>query len=131
MKPPLASSLILAARVFTVVYGVILVVLAVIPSIEGQGFGASDGVLHAVAYGLFGGLLLVSVSGRLSVPRAAMAAVGGASAFGLLTEVLQFLVPYRCFEVLDVVADSIGAIAVVLFLLVSFKVLGGCRWFRT
>lgn len=132
MKPSRASSLIVAARILTVFYGVILVILAVLPRIEGHGLGAPDFVLHGVAYGLFGGLLWVSgLDRRISGMRLGMAAVGGAALFGLLTEILQFFISYRSFEVADVVADTIGAMVVVLFLVVAFEVLGGRRWVRT
>ena len=114
-----APSLVGKARVLTVLYGTILIVLAVIPRVEGAGVGVSDWVLHALAYGLFGGLLLVSSFGS-----GAWLAVGGATALGLATELLQLFVPYRRFEILDVVADSFGAFLVVLILAAGIKVAG-------
>ncbi len=111
------------ARALTVVYGTILVVLAVIPRVEGGGVGVSDWVLHALAYGVLGGLLLGSglVSG-------AVMAAGGATAFGLATEFLQMLIPYRSFEILDVVADSVGAFFVILVIMAGNKVAGAFGW---
>ncbi len=118
-----APSLAGKARALTVVYGTILIVLAVIPRFEGTGVGVSDCILHALAYGVFGGLLLFSnlrPAGEDSWIGAVMA-VGGATAFGLGTEFLQMLIPYRSFETLDVVADSVGAFLFVLILAVGVK----------
>jgi VanZ family protein len=103
------------ARVLTVLYGTLLIVLAAIPRVEGSGIVVSDWVLHALAYGVFGGLLL-----RLGL--GAVMAVGGASGFGLATEFLQMLIPYRSFEILDVVADSVGAFLVILIMKAGYKV---------
>ncbi len=113
------SSLRGKVRTLTVVYGMILIVLAVLPRVEGGGVGISDWILHAAAYGVFGGLLLGS-----SLGLGAVTAVGGAAAFGLATEFLQMLIPYRSFEILDVVADSAGAFLVVLIVVVGSKVAG-------
>ena len=124
MKPDIAPSLILAARVLTVVYGMILIVLAIIPRIEATGLGPSDWLLHGLAYGAFGGLLLVSGMGRVGAAQGAVMAIGGAAAFGLVTEFLQLLIPYRSFEVRDVVADTAGAAVVVLFGLISLRIRG-------
>ena len=97
----------------------ILIVLAVLPRVEGSGVGVSDWILHAVAYGVFGGLLLGSGLGL-----GAVAAVGGAAAFGLATEILQMLIPYRSFELLDVVADAAGAVLVVFIVVAGNKIAG-------
>ncbi|MEN8164166.1 MAG: VanZ family protein [Acidobacteriota bacterium] len=109
------------------VYGVILIVLAVIPSIEAGGFGPSDRLLHGLAYGVLGGLLWVSGLGRAGAVQRVVVAIGGAAAFGLMTEFLQLLIPYRSFELRDVVADTVGAAVVVLFGLIIPKSLWAGR----
>ena len=116
------------ARVFTVGYGMILIVLAVIPRIDAPGMGPSDWVLHAMAYGVLGGLLFASGLGRGGTVQGVVMAVGGATVFGLATEFLQLLIPYRSFEIRDVVADAVGALVVVLVGCFSLKAAGSARW---
>jgi hypothetical protein len=127
VKPVIAPSLILAARILTVVYGVTLIVLAIIPCFEARGFGPSDWILHGLAYGVFGGLLWVSGLGRAGAVQGVVVAIGGAAAFGLMTEFLQLLIPYRSFELRDVVADTAGAAVAVLFGSIILKS-SGARW---
>ena len=122
------ARLTLAARVLTVCYLILLIVLAVIPRIESDGAAPADWVLHSAAYGLLGGILLFSGSRSNSLLSRGALAVGGASGFGLLTEIIQLLVPYRSFELRDLAADTAGALAVVLGLLVMFRLVGGQRW---
>ncbi len=131
VKAGIAPSLILMARVLTVVYGLTLIVLAVIPRVGTPGFGLSDWVLHALAYGGFGGLLLVSYPGGVGTVQGAVVAVAGAGVFGLATEFLQLLIPYRSFEAWDVVADTGGALIVVLMMSLSMNVADTGRWTKS
>jgi VanZ family protein len=108
-----APHLVRAAQVFSLVYAIILVVLAVIPRVEGPGFGVSDWILHSAAYGIFGGLVVVSVRDNFKGFGGIVVAWVSAVGFGLGTELLQLLVPYRSFEFRDVVADGIGALIVI------------------
>jgi VanZ family protein len=76
------------------------------------GFVPTDKLLHAVA---FGGLaFLLFRAAVFGMPRAATRtqlsfAALGASAVGALLEVCQAFVPYRSADVLDWVADTVGA----------------------
>ncbi len=108
-----ASPLARVVRVLTLVYAIILVVLAVIPRVEGPGFGVSDWILHSTAYGIFGGLVVVSVRDKFKGSGGIVVAWVSAVGFGLGTEFMQLLVPYRSFEFRDVVADGIGALIVI------------------
>lgn len=128
VKAGTAPSLIHVARVLTVVYGLVLIVLAVIPRVGASGFGPSDWVLHAFAYGVFGGLLLASCPAGVGTFQGAIVAVAGAGVFGLVTEFLQLLIPYRSFEVWDIVADTGGALIVVSMMWFSLNVAGFGRW---
>ncbi len=121
------SSLRLRFQALTLVYGAVLIVLAVIPRVEGVGVSVSDWILHAIAYGVLGGLLFGSNHGRNFWP-AAGTAVMGAGFFGLATEFLQMLIPYRSFEIMDVVADLVGAIGVVLALTIGIMVARSFDW---
>ncbi len=128
VKAEIAPSLTRMARVLTVVYGLTLIVLAVIPRAGTPGFGLSDWVLHALAYGVFGGLLLASCPCGVGTAQGVVVAVAGAGSFGLATEFLQLLIPYRSFEVWDVVADTGGALIVVSMMWLSLSVWGSGRW---
>lgn len=119
MKAVVGPSLTRVARVLAVIYGLLLIVLAVIPSIDAPGVGISDWVLHAVAYGGFSGLLLLAGLGTFN-------AVIGGIGLGLATEILQSMIPYRRFQLLDLLADSVGAVIVVMigFVLLRFVIDG-------
>jgi VanZ family protein len=90
-----------------------LIRLAKLPEV---GFMPTDKLLHALA---FAGLALLLVRAtRVLLPRAALRrrllfAVFLASLVGALLEVCQAFVPYRSAELLDWVADTIGALAAV------------------
>ncbi len=104
------------ALLSNVVYALLLVVLAMVPRLPSiSGLNATDSLAHASAYGFQAGLLfwLFHV---FSAGNGALWAVLGASGFGALTEVLQLLSPVRHFELSDMVADFMGAMIVVAFL---------------
>lgn len=101
------------------VYALLLIVLALVPRAPSlSGFGVSDFLAHAVAYGLQAGLLFwlfeLNVRGG-----AALWAIFGASGLGVLTEMLQILSPVRHFEYQDMLADLLGAVFVVSLLFVA------------
>ena len=71
-----------------------------------------DGIWHALAYGVLGGLLLRGVAGArwLGVTiRAALVATLLASLYGATDELHQWFVPGRAAELSDLGADAIGA----------------------
>lgn len=73
-----------------------------------------DKVLHVLAF-LAMTLLLARSFGELeSVRRPVIAAALLTLGFSLLLEVLQSLVPWRSFEVLDLVADTVGVLLALL-----------------
>ncbi len=91
-------------------YAVLLVVLAVLPrSISQAGFGMSDLAAHAIAYGVQGCLLMWAIRPILGVKRGVLMAVIGTMLFGLITETVQSILPYRDFGINDLGADGIGA----------------------
>jgi VanZ family protein len=99
-----------------------LIRLAKLPEL---GLVPTDKLLHAVA---FGGLALLLVrAGRVLLPRVSFGrrlslAALGASLLGALLEVCQSFVPYRSAELLDWLADTVGAscAALLLALFVQF-----------
>jgi len=109
------------ARGLTAIYSLVLIVLAIIPRVEGPGIGISDSVLHAVAYGVFGGLVLISLRPVLCGLLGGITALVSAVGMGLATEFLQLLVPYRSFEIRDVIADGVGALVVIGMLVVGMS----------
>ena len=114
-------------QALTLSYGAVLVILAVIPRVEGAGIAVSDWILHGLAYGIFGGLLFGSSLDR-NYWWAAGTAVAGAGFFGLATEFLQMLIPYRSFEITDFIADSVGALVVVLALVAGIRIARSLGW---
>ncbi len=81
-------------------------------------FTYQDKLFHAVAYGLLGVLLLMSF--RYQAPRYTgiqiALAVGIASLYGISDEIHQSFVPGREADVLDWVADTVGALTATLIL---------------
>ena len=70
----------------------------------------SDVVAHSMAYGGQGFLLLWGLRPVFGVVRGAALATAGATVFGLLTEVVQSVLPYRDFSLADLGADAVGAV---------------------
>ena len=99
------------ARILAVFFVALLTTLALIPDVGAVGPAPPDWFLHATAYGVFSAILLVA-TGRFRPldPVAAAAALGGATLFGVLTEVLQLMVSWRSFELMDILADGCGAL---------------------
>ena len=76
----------------------------------------SDKTAHFLVYGLLGFLILRALSGgslSAMTPSRAIAAMALAGLYGLTDEIHQFFVPGRNPDVLDVVADTLGAGGVV------------------
>jgi VanZ family protein len=95
-----------------VAYAMLLIVLAVTPSVPGPAGEVPDVVAHAVAYGLQT-LLLFTLLQKIFAPRSAVAlACVGATMLGLLTEALQLLQPTRTPQAADVLANGIGTVIV-------------------
>lgn len=99
------------ARILSVFFMALLVILALAPDVEGMGMASPDWFLHGMAYGVFSVILLVA-TGRFRPFdfQAVTVAVLGATLFGALTEVLQLMVAWRSFEVMDIFADGCGAL---------------------
>lgn len=96
----------------TVVYSLLLIVLAVIPSPAPYvAPGVSDSVLHAAGYGVLA--LLVAWTVQPSLARMTTAGFAGAAwgvGLGIVTELLQGLIPWRDAELRDVGSDLVGAL---------------------
>jgi VanZ family protein len=71
-----------------------------------------DKVVHALVYAILGGLCLLALrrGSRLSRGRAVALAALAATLYGISDELHQLLTPGRSADVLDVVADAVGAI---------------------
>ncbi|MFZ5621985.1 MAG: VanZ family protein [Pseudomonadota bacterium] len=76
------------------------------------GFSAQDKVVHLVAYGLLGALLLGALplrAGGYTRGQVLLAAMIG-SLYGISDEWHQFFVPGRSMDMLDMLADAAGAL---------------------
>ncbi len=103
--------------------------LSSIPPIEPfPGVSGIDKPEHYIAYGIMGLLVALAVRGskkHWSGLAIAAAAVGIASLFGITDEFHQSFVPSRTCDVLDWVADTLGAISGALVALAIFKLATG------
>jgi len=98
----------------SVLYTLILVFASIMPNLPPVGAMGSDKAAHLIAYGLHAALLFFTFfCAARSAERAAMLAVIGSLTLGFVTEVLQLLVPYRSFELLDLAADGAGVLLAV------------------
>jgi VanZ family protein len=103
--PPIAVRWIVNA-----IYAAVLAALAVVP--PGPltiGPSVPDWLAHAVAYGIQAGLLFWAVPATATTRSRARAGLTGAVAFGAATEALQLLQPARSTELVDLVANGLGA----------------------
>lgn len=126
MSPALVFGSARLAVPLTIVYSIILIIGAVIPTTQPTSVSFSDKVWHAVAYGLHAGLLFWTafVLGRCAIHSGAFALVG-ACCVGMATEVLQLFVPHRAFQLGDLAADAAGAAAVAGFCVLALAVSTG------
>ncbi len=85
-----------------------------VPTTGPLGLVGFDKWLHALSYGAMAGLVAYAVLARDA--RAVVLAVAAAVAFGAGVEVIQDFLPYRAFDVDDMLANAVGA------------VLGGLGW---
>ncbi len=95
----------------------IIFVASSIPELGPLPGGVDDKSGHTIGYGILGGLLLRAFAGgRLSgvTWRRAAAVIMLATIYGVSDELHQWFVPGRSPDVLDVVADFVGATVVVL-----------------
>jgi len=103
------------------IYAALLVALAVVPPSPWPGASSvPDWLAHGVAYGVQAALLFWAVPGTATTRSRTLAALTGAIVFGAVTEALQLLQPARSTELIDVVADAVGAaISLLLILIVT------------
>jgi VanZ family protein len=86
-----------------------------LPAGPGGSQGSLDKLLHALGFGLLAGLwcsALAELRPRLGVLLAAGGGFAASSAFGGLLELWQGRLGYRSCELLDWIADIVGAFAV-------------------
>ena len=79
--------------------------LSVMPSVETPGFELSDKVLHFLAY------LGVSAWAYFGFPKASWKLALMVLLWGIGIELVQWQLPTRAFELLDILANSLGALA--------------------
>ncbi|WP_224268114.1 VanZ family protein [Haloprofundus salinisoli] len=78
-----------------------------VPALGPFGLVGADKWLHAAAYAVVAGTLSHALSTR--VQRASLGGFVGGSVYGLGIELVQGLVPARQFDLLDAVANGVGA----------------------
>jgi VanZ family protein len=81
-------------------------------NVPGPPGGLTDKHEHFLGYGILGVLALRALAKRewrRVTAATAFGAVAYATLYGVFVEFCQRLVPYRSYEVLDMIADAIGA----------------------
>lgn len=92
-----------------ILYAILLVVGALVPTTSQAAGGVPDYVLHGSAYGLQAALLSWFFASTMRLRRAIFAGVVCATLFGAMVEFLQLLQPARQVEVKDLLANAVGA----------------------
>lgn len=92
-------------------YAVVLLSLGILPTLPGA--RVPDHAAHALAYGFQAGLLYLFLLPSQSRRTAALLAAAGAIVYGGLVEALQLVQPSRTFEIVDLVANAVGAVSTV------------------
>lgn len=101
---------LLAARIGVVAWLLVVVWASLVPSQDVPGATAmSDKAWHALAYAVLGALGTLA----LRPPRPVLVLVA-AIAIGLALELAQAATGYRTFDLVDLLADALGALAGVL-----------------
>lgn len=95
--------------VANLLYAVVLLSLGALPNIRVE--GVPDHIAHAMAYGVQAGLLYLFLMRMLRPMTAALLAATGTMFYGGLIEALQLIQPSRTFEILDLAANAVGAVA--------------------
>ena len=101
-------------------------IASAIPDIKGLPGGVSDKTGHVWAYAALGAAMLRALAGGVLMPATPVrstAAVLAATAYGIALELYQRFVPGRSADLLDVVADTLGAVVGVALLVVLRLVL--------
>ena len=103
----------MSLKKFTIIaFYILIFVLAIIPPSEGQiSFPYLDKLIHFLAFfiisvGTFYAFQVTEIFRCFLL----------IACFGICIEVIQYFIPYRSFEILDIIADIIGA-------LIGFKAL--------
>lgn len=107
------------------VYAVGLLLISVLP-VEGpkMNVAVSDKVGHAVAYLLFSYVALRAFASRWGYGgKSALAAVFLAFSYGALLELWQHFLPYRSYEPLDLLSNSVGVVSAQISVFVLRKTL--------
>lgn len=107
------------------VYAAGLLLISVLP-VAGpkMGVAVSDKVGHAVAYWLFSYVALRAFASRWGYGgKSALAAVFLAVSYGALLELWQYFLPYRSYDPLDLLSDSVGVVSAQVSVFVLRKTL--------
>lgn len=95
-------------------WGIIIIILSSIPYLEAPSIGIKreDLVAHFVVYFIFGILLLrvVKINYKNIIISILFAII-----FGVINELNQIWIPRRSFELLDIISNTLGVLASVIF----------------
>ena len=94
-------------------YALFILIMAVVPL--SQSAGGSDKLLHFLVFFIFGTLLKTSFNS--SIPGTIIISL----VYGGIIEIIQFFLPYRSCELLDLFADGFGGAVGVLSLVILYR----------
>ena len=81
-------------------------------------------IMHVGEYGILGLLMNLVVTQISSKnPKSVLYSAAFCSMYGVTDEVHQYFVPTRCFDICDILADTIGGLAGAVFLVILLNML--------
>ena len=95
--------------ILTVIWLFIVLLLSIIPTKDLPTEDQTDKVVHFIIYGITALLFLKVLRLRTTLTKSIILSVGLASFFGLVMELLQSILPWREFSLLDELANIGGA----------------------
>ncbi len=95
--------------VLILVWLLVILFFSVIPTGEMQTQAESDKIVHFIMYGITSVLLFKFIRIELSITKTLIVSVSLASFYGFAMELLQSVLPWRTFSLLDEVANIGGA----------------------
>jgi VanZ family protein len=105
----------------TIIWALVILVLSLLPASDTGDFGSIpylDKVIHIIFYAVLCFLILHDIrSGERqhnSYFSDLFQAFSYALVFGILIEMLQWIIPYRSFELMDILANALGALCALL-----------------
>lgn len=111
-----------------ILYGLLLLLASVLPVPEADTsvFSDNDKLVHFLLYGFLAALIflcLQNTDDTIASGAVCLYSAAASSFYGILLECCQYFLPYRSFDILDIGANTAGALVVSCFFLLFRRVL--------